>query len=75
MLALLDNMNGEALLDRFLQVRLTALSSILLEGDDKANVKHRISASLHLLLNTLSLLHSCFVGKQMSLPLISSKPI
>lgn len=60
-LALLDNMNGEALLDRFLQVRHTALSSILLKGDDKANVKHRISASLHLLLNTLSLLHSCFV--------------
>ncbi|XP_034241484.1 conserved oligomeric Golgi complex subunit 1 [Thrips palmi] len=60
-LALLQNMNGENLLDRFLQVRQTALSSVLLLGDDKANVKHRISASLHLLLNTLSLLHSCFV--------------
>lgn len=63
MLALLDNMDGEALLERFLRVRQSALSAVLLEGDDKANVRHRISASLHLLLNTLSLLHSCFVGK------------
>lgn len=60
-LALLDNMNGEALLVRFLQVRENALTSVLLEGDDKANVKHRICASLHLLVHTLSLLSSCFV--------------
>lgn len=60
-LALLDNTDGETLFNRFLQVRQNAIRSILLEGNDKANVKHRICASLRLLLNTLSLLQSCFV--------------
>ncbi|KAK3915111.1 Conserved oligomeric Golgi complex subunit 1 [Frankliniella fusca] len=60
-LSLLDNMNGEALLVRFLKVRENALTSVLLEGEDKANVKHRICSSLHLLLHTLSLLSSCFI--------------
>lgn len=61
-LVLLENCQLDHILSLFVQMRLKAYSGVLSESSRYEKVKDKILASLKLLMNTVSLMHECFIG-------------
>ncbi|KAL1400270.1 hypothetical protein pipiens_002086 [Culex pipiens pipiens] len=61
-LVLLESCQLDHILSVFVQMRLKAFAGVLAEGSRHEKVKDKILASLKLLMNTVELIHTCFVG-------------
>ncbi|XP_055548453.1 conserved oligomeric Golgi complex subunit 1 [Wyeomyia smithii] len=61
-LLLLENCQQGQILSVFVQMRLKAFSTVLSDNSKHEKVKDKILASLKLLMNTVELIHKCFIG-------------
>ncbi|XP_038114820.1 conserved oligomeric Golgi complex subunit 1 isoform X1 [Culex quinquefasciatus] len=61
-LVLLESCQLDHILSVFVQMRLKAFAGVLAEGSRHEKVRDKILASLKLLMNTVELIHTCFVG-------------
>uniref|UniRef100_A0A0P6IU56 Conserved oligomeric Golgi complex subunit 1 n=1 Tax=Aedes aegypti TaxID=7159 RepID=A0A0P6IU56_AEDAE len=61
-LVLLENCQLDYILSLFVQMRLKAYAGVLSESSRYEKVKDKILASLKLLMNTVNLMHECFIG-------------
>uniref|UniRef100_A0A6M2DMV3 Conserved oligomeric Golgi complex subunit 1 n=1 Tax=Xenopsylla cheopis TaxID=163159 RepID=A0A6M2DMV3_XENCH len=68
-LSLLQDTPLSNILNAFIDLRIEALDVILNSKDEQYNVKTRVTESASLLINTLYLIHECFIGEEE--PLIS----
>ncbi|XP_055614127.1 conserved oligomeric Golgi complex subunit 1-like [Uranotaenia lowii] len=61
-LLLLENCQLDHILSTFVQMRLKAFSRVVQEVSQYEKVKDKILTSLKLLMNTVELIHMCFIG-------------